>query len=115
MEISYNKRQNNKEVWALVHRASLLRFDNLEIVNQYNVEICGLYNFYRLANNVSVLNKFYYVMKLSMLRTFADKYRTHVGGIASRYRLGKDFVVSYPTKDGVGRAVFYNGSFVVMC
>jgi hypothetical protein len=111
MEISYDKRQNNKEVWTPVHRASLLRLDDLEILNQYNAEIRGLYNFYRMASNVSVLNSFRFLMKNSMIRTLANKYHMCAGGIVSKYRVGKDLAVSYRTKLGVGRAVFYNEGF----
>ena len=37
--------------------------EDLEILMQYNSEIRGLYNYFRLANNASVLHKFYYIMK----------------------------------------------------
>ena len=111
LEIKYDKQRSNRELWKPIHRSCMLNSDDLEILRQYNAEIRGLYNFYRLANNASVLGKFYGVMKGSMLRTFADKYRTHVGSIASRYRVGKDFVVRYPTKNGVSSAMFYNGGF----
>ena len=85
---------------------------DLEILNQYNAEIRGLYNYYRLANNVSVLNNFYYVMRYSMLKTFAGKYRTRISRIIQKYHQGKDFVVEYPKKNGkVGKVLFYNNGF----
>ncbi len=75
-------------------------------------EIRGLYNYYRLANNVTVLNNFYYVMRYSMLKTFAGKYRTRISKIIRKYRQGKDFVVEYPKKNGkVGKVLFYNNGF----
>jgi len=111
LRISYDAQRNNVEVWKPVVRAGLLRCDDLEILCQYNAEVRGLYNYYRLANNVSVLNNFCYVMKFSMFKTFADKYRTSVGRIIAGYRQGKDFVVRYRTKTGVGCAVFYNKGF----
>jgi hypothetical protein len=111
LRIRYDVQRNNAEVWKPVTRASLLRFDDLEILCQYNAEVRGLYNYYRLANNVSVLNNFGYVMEFSMFETFANKYRTSVGRIIARYRQGKDFVVRYRTKTGVGCAVFYNKGF----
>ena len=64
-KIKYDKQNGNKEVWEPVRRTRLLHLDDLEILNQYNAEIRGLYNYYRLANNVSVLNNFYYVMRYS--------------------------------------------------
>lgn len=71
LKIKYDKQHDNKEIWEPVRRSCLLHLDDLEILNQYNAEIRGLYNYYRLANNVSVLNNFYYVMRYSMLKTFA--------------------------------------------
>lgn len=112
LKIKYDKQNGNKEVWEPVRRTRLLHLDDLEILNQYNAEIRGLYNYYRLANNVSVLNNFYYVMRYSMLKTFAGKYRTRTSRIIQKYRQGKDFVVEYPKKNGkVGKVLFYNNGF----
>ena len=112
LKIKYDKQNGNKEVWEPVRRIRLLHLDDLEILNQYNAEIRGLYNYYRLANNVSVLNNFYYVMRYSMLKTFAGKYRTRISRIIRKYRQGKDFVVEYPKKNGkVGKVLFYNNGF----
>ena len=112
LKIKYDKQNGNKEVWEPVRRTRLLHLDDLEILNQYNAEIRGLYNYYRLANNVSVLNNFYYVMRYSMLKTFAGKYRTRISRIIRKYRQGKDFVVEYPKKNGkVGKVLFYNDGF----
>ena len=62
--------------------------------------------------NVTVLNNFYYVMRYSMLKTFAGKYRTRISRIIRKYRHGKDFVVEYPKKNGkVGKVLFYNNGF----
>lgn len=112
LKIKHDKQNGNKEVWEPVRRTRLLHLDDLEILNQYNAEIRGLYNYYRLANNVSVLNNFYYVMRYSMLKTFAGKYRTRTSRIIQKYRQGKDFVVEYPKKNGkVGKVLFYNNGF----
>lgn len=112
LKIKHDKQNGNKEVWEPVRRTRLLHLDDLEILNQYNAEIRGLYNYYRLANNVSVLNNFYYVMRYSMLKTFAGKYRTRISRIIQKYHQGKDFVVEYPKKNGkVGKVLFYNNGF----
>ncbi|MBD5559963.1 MAG: group II intron reverse transcriptase/maturase [Clostridia bacterium] len=104
---------NGKEVYEPVHRPALQVRDDLEILSQYNSEIRGLYNYYRLANNVSVLSKFAYVMEYSMYKTFAGKYRTTISKIKAKYRMGKDFAVQYETKTGKkNTAVFYNKGFV---
>ena len=112
LKIKYDKQHDNKEVWEPVRRSCLLHLDDLEILNQYNAEIRGLYNYYRLANNVSVLNNFCYVMRYSMLKTFAGKYRTRISRIIRKYRKGKDFAVEYLQKNGkVGQTLFYNKGF----
>lgn len=112
LKIKYDKQNGNKEIWEPIRRTGLLYLDDLEILNQYNEEIRGLYNYYRLANNVSVLNNFYYVMKYSMFKTFAGKYRTRISKIIHKYRQEKDFVVEYPKKNGkVGKVLFYNKGF----
>ena len=42
-------------------RNGLQNKEPIEILAQFNGEIRGIYNYYRLARNVSVLNKFCYV------------------------------------------------------
>jgi len=62
LKLNYNKEQGYNEVFEPVHRSYLINNEDLEIVKQYNSEIRGMYNYYRIADNVSVLNSFYYVM-----------------------------------------------------
>ena len=108
LKISYDKAHGNKEVWEPVRRPGLIRLDDIEILNQYNAEVRGMYNYYRLANNATVLNAFVYVMKYSMYKTFAGKYRTSMRKIIYKYCRNKDFTVSYQTKSGTKSVVFYN-------
>lgn len=108
LKISYDKTHGNKEVWEPVRRPGLIRLDDIEILNQYNAEVRGMYNYYRLANNATVLNSFLYVMKFSMYKTFAGKYRTSMRKIIRKYCHNGDFTVSYPTKNGTKSVVFYN-------
>lgn len=108
LKISYDKAHGNKEVWEPVRRPGLIRLDDIEILNQYNAEVRGMYNYYRLANNATVLNAFVYVMKYSMYKTFAGKYRTSMRKIIRKYCRNKDFTVSYQTKSGTKSVVFYN-------
>ena len=108
LKISYDKAHGNKEVWEPVRRPGLIRLDDIEILNQYNAEVRGMYNYYRLANNATVLNSFLYVMKFSMYKTFAGKYRTSMRKIIRKYCHNGDFTVSYQTKNGMKSVVFYN-------
>jgi len=102
--------ENGKEKYQPFHRANLIRNDDIEILTQYNAEIRGLYNYYRLANNVSILNTFGYIMKMSMLKTFGAKYQLHVSGVKKKYGQ-KNFGVKYMTKAGVKTAYFYDQGF----
>ena len=111
LKIHYDAHNGNKEVWEPTHRNHLLHLDDLEILKQYNAEIRGLYNYYKIANNVSVLNNFNYVMKFSMFKTFGAKYQAHIGKIRDKYRIGKDFGVKYQTKKGWATLLFYIQGF----
>jgi group II intron reverse transcriptase/maturase len=102
--------ENGKEIYQPFHRANLIRNDDIEILAQYNAEIRGLYNYYRLANNVSVLNTFGYIMKMSMLKTFGAKYQLHVSRVKRKYGQ-KNFGVKYMTKAGMKTAYFYDKGF----
>ena len=103
--------ENGKEKWKTVHRGKLVNHPDIEIITKFNAEIRGLYNYYRLAHNVSVLNKFAHIMEYSMYKTYACKYRTTVSKIINRYSFGGVFSVPYPTKAGIRRCEFYHGGF----
>ena len=102
--------ENGKEKYQPFHRANLIRNDDIEILTQYNAEIRGLYNYYRLANNVSILNTFGYIMKMSMFKTFAAKYQSNIGKIRKKYGR-KSFGVKYMTKAGMKTTYFYDKGF----
>lgn len=103
---------NGKEVWKPFPRVSLINFDELEIINRYNAEIRGLYNYYKLAHNVNVLQKFHHIMKFSFAKTLSTKNRCSVGKTMSRHKIGKDFGVKYTNNKGVTKYVlFYNNGF----
>lgn len=108
LKIQYDKNNGNKEIWEPICRSGLRNLDDLEILNQYNAEIRGLYNYYRIAHNATVLNNFLYVMKYSMYKTFAGKYRTSMRKIIQKYTKNRDFVITYQGKSGEKSVVFYN-------
>lgn len=111
LEIHHDEDNGNKEIWKPVRRTEFMNLDDFEIVTRFNSEIRGLYNYYRIANNVSVLNNFYYVERYSMLKTFAGKYRTHISRIIKKYRRDKEFVVTRTTAKGTREMVFYHDGF----
>ncbi len=110
LQIHYDKLDGH-EIWEPVRRTELMYLNDWEIVARFNAEIRGLYNYYRIANNVSVLNDFYYVMRYSMLKTLAGKYKTHISRIIKKYRRGKEFVVTYATANGTKEVKFYHDGF----
>lgn len=106
------KTHNGKEQWKpREHRKSICN-DDLEILQKYNYTIRGFHNYYAIANNSSLLNSYKYIMKYSMYKTFAGKYKSKVTKIASKYKKDGLFTVQY--KDSKGREkqqTFYNESF----
>lgn len=103
---------DGKERWMPIARNGFVNKDLIEILSLYNAEIRGIYNYYRLARNVSVLNKFSYVMEYSMYKTFARKLRTSIAKVKRKYMADGVFGVNYVTKSGeTRRATFYNGGF----
>ncbi len=84
--------------------------DDLEILKQYNAEVMGMYNYYKIAHNVSVLGHFNYVMKFSMFKTFGAKYKMRIGKVRKKYGY-KDFGVTYKTKKDTKILYYYNKGF----
>lgn len=109
MKITY---VDGKEIWKSKSRYSMKDSDDLEILRTYNSEIRGFYNYYSIANNSAVINSFKYIMEYSMYKTYATKYRTTKHNMIEKYRINKDFVVKYKTKDGKEKVcLFYNEGF----
>jgi len=110
MQVKWDE-SRGRNFWRPMHRKELLNRTDIEIVSQFNSEIRGIYNFYRLAENVGVLHKFYYMMRYSLLKTYAGKYRTIVSKIKKKYMRGGVFRVSYDTKAGPKVCEFYHDGF----
>ncbi len=98
---------NNNTQFRAMHRASLTNNDDLEILLTYNAEIRGLYNYYKLANDVHMLNDFRYWMKWSMLKTYANKYKTKAKDISEKFNKNGKFGVSYINKKGVEKTTYF--------
>lgn len=109
--LKIKKDENGSERWKTVHRGYLMNSQDIEIISKFNSEIRGIYNYYRLAQNVSTLDKFAHIMKKSMYKTFAGKYRTTVSKIKDKYMRDGIFGVEYSTKGGVKRCELYHDGF----
>ena len=92
-------------------RNNLQNKEPIEILAQFNGKIRDIYNYYRLARNVSVLNKFRYVMEYSMYKTIARKMRCSAAKVKIKYTKDRIFGIEYETKTGMKRAEFYHDGF----
>lgn len=102
---------DGKERWKPLHRGKLVHKDTIAIISQFNAEIRGLYNYYSIAENVSVLNKFYFIMKGSFLKTLAAKGNTTCNKIRKKYEQDGVISIPYATKSGPKRCEFYHDGF----
>ena len=101
-----------KENWKAKSRYYLKDNDDLEILDQYNSEIRGFRNYYRIANNSAHVNSFGYIMEYSMYKTFAIKYRTSMSKIIQKFRIGKQFGIQFTDNKGRTKTrFFYNEGF----
>lgn len=107
------KKHNGKEVWKPKARPEFNHNDDLEILERYNSEIRGLYNYFGIARNCSKqMSNFGYIMEYSMYKTFAAKYRTKVKKICKKYKHNNVFCVKYKTKSGKEKEMcFYKKGF----
>lgn len=102
----------NAKEWKTLHRPGLLGLSALEIVETYNAELRGIYNYYALAENVAVkMGQLHYIMEYSCLKTLAGKYKTSISKIKNKYKQGKNWGIPYETKDGERIAFFYNKGY----
>jgi len=93
----------------------------LDMINQYNAEIRGLYYYYRLAANVSKrMYSFKFVHYTSLLKTIARKEKKSVNAVIRKYGIdvprksgtGTKRVVgvSYKTKNGIKTMTYFDES-----
>ena len=103
---------HGKENWKAQARVYLINNDALEILDQYNSEIRGFRNYYRIANNASHVSAFGYIMQYSMFKTFAAKYQISMRKAIARLRIGKNFGVRFIGKTGKQEIrLFYHDGF----
>lgn len=76
------------------HRAELVNDSDFDIVSKYGAEFRGLVQYYKLARNIRRLGKAERTIRLSLLKTLANKLRTTVKDVWHRYRY------RHLTKDG---------------
>lgn len=93
----------------------------MDIINLYNAEIRGLYNYYCLATDVSKkLATFKFYHYYSMIKTIARKEKTTVRKVFKKYgievprKVGTGTVrvigIKYNTKNGTNTMIYFNDS-----
>ena len=97
--------------WIAKPRLYLMNLSDAEILNIYNNEIRGLYKYYKLAKNISVLKHFVYYMKYSLYMTLASKYNSSISRIIRKYSFQGTFRVSYRTNTEEKYLYLYNKKF----
>lgn len=103
----------NAEKWMPISRNSIMQLSDLEIINIFNAEIRGLYNYYKLAENVTQkMWQLHYVMQYSCIKTLASKHNSTVRKMFRKYRINNGWGVKYQTKKGENICYFYNKGFV---
>jgi group II intron reverse transcriptase/maturase len=103
--------EHGKERFVALHRGKLVNKSDIEILTAYNAEVMGMYNFYSIANNVYKIGRFANLMKYSMYKTYACKYKTNVHEIKRRYCVNGLFTVEYETRQGRKSTTFYRDGY----
>lgn len=71
---------------AAIHRAELLNEDEFTIMSAYQAEYRGVVEYYRLAHNLSILNKLRGRMDHSLVKTLAAKQSISTRKVREKYR-----------------------------
>lgn len=85
------------DTFSPMHRNSLIRLSEAEIVSTYNAEMRGLSNYYGLATNAKRdLNKLHGLWQGSLLKTLAAKRRSTVTKVAHSLKRGSAYALVVP-------------------
>lgn len=68
------------------HRLELYQKSDFTILNTYQTEYRGVVNYYRLAYNLSNLDKWKSLMQQSLVKTLAAKFQISVPHVYRKYR-----------------------------
>jgi group II intron reverse transcriptase/maturase len=70
------------------HRAEILNDSAYSIIQRYQGVMCGLYNFYCMAVNVSRrMSRIKWILETSLTRTLASKYKCKVSEVYARHQV----------------------------
>lgn len=99
--------------WIPKKRDKLVGWKAEDIFVRYNTEIRGFYNYYSIANNVSILGQgFGYIMEYSLCCTLARKWNLTISQVRAKLYKDKKLMIEYKDAKGLTRTrVFYNEGF----
>lgn len=69
-----------------IHRAELLNESDYTILATYQLEYRGIANYYHYAYNMGALNSLKWTMEQSLTKTLANKHKTTVANIYTKYK-----------------------------
>mgnify|MGYP000382138493 FL=1 len=104
---------NGKEIWYAMPRNYLTKEDPATICARYTTEIRGLYQYYRIADNISFAgSKFGYKMRYSICKTLAKKLNSSTAKVIRKYRRDPALAIPYQAKKGETKfRILYNDGF----
>lgn len=68
------------------HKAELMEDSDFTIIETYQAEYRGIVEYYRLAYNLTALDKLKWIMEQSLVKTLANKFQTSVPSIYRKYQ-----------------------------
>jgi len=101
-----NRYKRGSKAW---HRAELVNDSDFDIVAKYGAEFRGLVQFYKLARNIRRLGKAERTIRLSLLKTLANKLKTTVKDVWRLYR--HQHIVPDGTRVGLAVTVKREGKY----
>jgi group II intron reverse transcriptase/maturase len=91
------------------HKAQLINDSDFDIVAKYGAEFRGLVQYYKLARNIRKLGKTERTIRLSLLKTLANKLKTTVRSVWRLYR--HDHIAGNGTRRGLQVRVDREGKY----
>ena len=88
-----------------ISKAGWTRLDADQIIQLFNSNLWGLLNYYRFANNFSAMSRIQYILRFSLAKTLAHKYRTTMSAIFRKH--GRRICFRWTRPDGTIREVYF--------
>jgi group II intron reverse transcriptase/maturase len=107
----WNSPISGKDELKAIHKSELINNDPYEILLYYGSKLKGLYQYYKLAENVYKLGNFNYLFQTSYLRTLSAKYRTSRAKLYKNKKFYRNKTLGYFSQDKNKFYKLFNGPF----